>query len=287
MEKAMKTVLWAGKIALGCAIYALGFDLFLGINNINAGGLTGLAQIFVNLTQIGSVGVVTMLMNLPLFIVGGLKVGKKFFVGSLIGTLASSLFLDLFVMLPFPESEPLVAALYGGVLTGLGLGLVFSTGASTGGSDIAVRLLKLKYENVPIGTISMAFDMVVVLLTGLAFMDLSKALYSGVALFVSGQVMDAVVYRFDYSKTAMIISHEYEKIAVEIGEKLDRGATFLNGQGSYSGKDMKVVFTVVKRSQVAELKRLVMEIDPDAFFVVQEAHQVLGEGFARYSRESL
>ena len=287
MGKTVKTILWAGKIAFGCAIYSLGFDLFLGNNSINAGGLTGLAQIFVNLAHIGSVGTVVMLMNLPLFIIGGLKVGRKFFVGSLIGTIASSVFLDLFVMFPFPESEPLVAALYGGVLTGLGLGIVFAAGASTGGSDIAARLLKLKYENVPIGTISMGFDMMVVLLTGLVFMDLSKALYSGVALFVSGQVMDAVVYRFDYSKTAMIISSEYETIAREIGEKLDRGATFLNGEGSYSGRPMKVVFTVVKRGQVAELKRLVMEIDPNAFFVVQEAHQVLGDGFSRYSRESL
>ena len=287
MEKTVKTILWAGKIAVGCAIYSLGFDLFLGNNSINAGGLTGLAQIFVNLAHIGSVGTVVMLMNLPLFIIGGLKVGRKFFVGSLIGTIASSVFLDLFVMFPFPESEPLVAALYGGVLTGLGLGIVFAAGASTGGSDIAARLLKLKYENVPIGTISMGFDMMVVLLTGLVFMDLSKALYSGVALFGSGQVMDAVVYRFDYSKTAMIISSEYETIAREIGEKLDRGATFLNGEGSYSGRPVKVVFTVVKRGQVAELKRLVMEIDPNAFFVVQEAHQVLGEGFSRYSRESL
>ena len=111
MGKTVKTILWAGKIAVGCAIYSLGFDLFLGNNSINAGGLTGLAQIFVNLAHVGSVGTVVMLMNLPLFIIGGLKVGRKFFVGSLIGTIASSVFLDLFVMFPFPESEPLVAAL--------------------------------------------------------------------------------------------------------------------------------------------------------------------------------
>ena len=124
-------------------------------------------------------------------------------------------------------------------------------------------------------------------MTGLVFWDISKALYSGVVIFVCGQVIDAVVYRFDYSKVAMIISREHEAIAREIGLKLDRGATYLNGQGSFSGSDMKIVFTVVKRQQVAELKRLVMEIDPDAFVVVQEAHQVLGEGFSRYSRDSL
>jgi uncharacterized membrane-anchored protein YitT (DUF2179 family) len=128
---------------------------------------------------------------------------------------------------------------------------------------------------------------VVVVLTGLVFWDISKALYSGVTVFVCGQVIDAVVYRFDYSKVALIITKEHEKIAQQIGLRLDRGATYLNGQGSYSQKEMKIVLSVVKKQQVAELKRLVMEIDPDAFVVVQEAHQVLGEGFSRYSRDSL
>ena len=164
---------------------------------------------------------------------------------------------------------------------------MFSAGASTGGSDIIVRLLKLKYENVPIGPINIIFDAAVVVLTGLVFWDVSKALYSGVTIFVSGQVIDAVVYRFDYSTVAMIISSEYERIVEEIALKLDRGATYLHGEGSYSGNEMKVIMTVVKKQQVAELKRLVMEIDAKAFVVVQEAHQVLGEGFSRYSKDSL
>jgi uncharacterized membrane-anchored protein YitT (DUF2179 family) len=112
-------------------------------------------------------------------------------------------------------------------------------------------------------------------------------LYSGGAIFVPGQIIDAVVYRFDYSKVALIISDHHEAVAKVINEKLDRGATYLTGQGSYSGQPKQVVLTVVKRQQVADLKRLVVEIDPDAFIVVQEAHQVLGEGFGRYSKESL
>ena len=139
----------------------------------------------------------------------------------------------------------------------------------------------------PIGTINIIFDATVVILTGLVFWDVSKALYSGVTIFVSGQVIDAVVYRFDYSKVALIISSEHERIAREIGLKLDRGATYLNGEGSYSGNEMKVILTVVKKQQVAELKRMVMEIDANAFVVVQEAHQVLGEGFSHYSKDLL
>lgn len=287
MEKGMKTLLWFAKIIAGCILFSAGFTFFLEPNQVNAGGITGLAMIVVHLLDFGTVGLLTLLINLPLFIISGIKIGKKFFVGSLAGMLLSSVLLDVFAVMPHPEIEPLVAALYGGLICGIGLGIVFAAGASTGGSDIVVRLLKLKYEHVPIGTISMAFDAFVVILTGLVFWDISKALYSGVTVFVSGQVVDAVVYRFDYSKVVMIISGHHEEIAREIGLKLDRGATYLNGQGSFSGKDMKIVLTVVKKQQVAELKRLVMEIDPEAFVVVQEAHQVLGEGFSRYSKDLL
>ena len=280
-------VIWFCKILLGSAVFALGFDLFLEPNDLNAGGVSGIAMILVHLLGFGSVGTVTLLINLPLFIIGGIKVGRKFFVGSLVGMAVSSILLDAFALLPHPETEPLLAALYGGLLCGIGLGMVFSTGASTGGSDIIVRLLKLKYENVPIGTINTIFDATVVVLTGLVFWDVSKALYSGVTIFVCGQVIDAVVYRFDYSKVVLIISAEHEHIAREIGLKLDRGATYLHGEGVYSGNDVKVILTVVKKQQVAELKRLIMEIDANAFVVVQEAHQVLGEGFSRYSQNSL
>lgn len=287
MNKGIKTLIWCGKIVFGCILFALSFDLFLEHNEVNAGGISGLAMVAVELLGFGSVGLITAILNLPLFALGGAKIGRKFFVGSLIGMIASSAMLDLFAVLPAVKVEPLMAALYGGVLCGIGLGIVFAAGASTGGSDIIVRLLKLRYQNVPIGTINICFDLLVVSLTGLVFRDISRALYSGVTIFVCGQVIDAVVYRFDYSKVALIISGQYEQIARQIGVKLDRGATFLNGEGSYTGKQTKVVLTVVKKQQVAELKRLVVEIDPDAFIVVQEAHQVLGEGFARYSRDAL
>ncbi len=287
MKRGFQTALWFGKIILGCGLFALGFDMFLEPNQLNAGGVSGLAMVFVKLAGIGTVGRVTALINLPLFALGGLKVGKKFFAGSLVGMAASSFFLDFFAVITPPPTEPVIAALYGGVLCGLGLGIVFMTGASTGGSDIVVRLLKLRLQHVPIGTINMAFDLTVAALTGIAFRELSPALYSGVAIFVTGQVIDAVVYRFDYSKVAMIISKDYEKIAKQIAVQLDRGATFLKGQGVYSGNDTKVVLTAVKKQQLADLKRLVVEIDPNAFIIVQEAHQVLGDGFSRYSKDEL
>lgn len=278
---------WIAATLIGSAIFSLGFSLFLLPHDMNAGGISGLAMVFVEVFGIGSVGLISIIINLPLFLLGGIKIGKRFFVGSLIGMVVSSLLIDAFAMIPFAAPEPLLCALYGGVICGLGLGLVFIFGTSTGGSDILVRLLKLKYRNVPIGQISMVFDFAVVILTGLVFHDVTKALFTGVSVFVAGKVLDAVVYRFDYSKVALIISKEYEKVAVGVGDQLGRGATYLYGQGSYSLEDTKVVLAAVKRQQVAELKELVTSIDPDAFIIVMEAHQVLGDGFARYNKHSL
>ena len=288
----MKNQVWSAaldilKTAVGCALFALGFDLFLLPGGMNAGGLSGLAMVFVHLTNLGTVGMITALMNIPLFILAGMKIGKKFFVGSLLGMVFSSAFIDLFALLPVPVVEPLIGAVYGGVICGAGLGFVFAAGVSTGGSDIIVRLLKLKYRHVPIGVISMSFDACVAILTGIVFKDVNSALYTGIAIFISGKIIDMVVYSFDYSKVALNITKDYEQVAQAISDKLERGATYLHGEGTYSRKETKVVLTAVKKQQVAELKELVVDIDPDAFIIVQEAHQVLGDGFIRYSKDSL
>ena len=287
MKTVWQKIGWIFWTVLGSAIFALGFSLFLMPHDMNAGGISGLAQVVVEILGFGSVGTLSILINLPLFILGGIKIGKRFFAGSLLGMVLSSVLIDLFAMIPPVDMEPLLCVLYGGAVCGLGLGIVFISGTSTGGSDILVRLLKLKYRNVPIGQIALYFDLVVVTLTGLVFHDISKALYTGIAVFVTSQVVDAVVYRFDYSKVALIISREYEAIAQAIGKELDRGATFLHGEGTYSHSQTKVVLTAVKKQQLAELKEIVIQIDPNAFIILQEAHQVLGDGFSRYSKESL
>ena len=275
------------KTFAGCFLFSLGFNLFLLPNHLNAGGISGLAMVLVSLTNLGTVGMVTALVNIPLFALAGLKVGKRFFVRSLLGMLFSSVLIDFLSVIPHPETESLVGALYGGVLCGAGLGLVFTGGGSTGGSDIIVRLWKMKYPNISIGVIGIVFDMVVAVLTGIAFRDPNRMLYSGVAIFVTGQVVDAVVYRFDYTKVALIISKHYDTIAKAVNDELGRGVTYLDGSGYYSGEETKVVLTAVKRHQLSELKNLVVNIDPDAFIIVQEAHQVLGDGFSRHSKYSL
>ncbi len=274
-------------IALGCALFSLGFDLFLQPNQINVGGVSGIGQLLTHLTGFGSVALWSVLINVPLFLVSIRGVGKKFFVGSLCGMLLSNLFLSLFERIPAPVTEPLLATLYGGLLTGLGLGLVFVAGASTGGVDIVARLLRPSFPNFPIGRIMLAIDIVTVTLTGVVFGDINKALYSAVTLYVCSMVLDGVVYGLDYSVVALVISDQHQTICQEITSNLDRGITILRGQGYYSGQDKRVILCAIKKRQAAELKELVMGIDPAAFVILQEAHQVVGEGFKRYSKNDL
>ena len=272
-----------GKTAVGCFLFALSLNLFLLPNELNAGGVTGLSMAVVHTLGAGSVGLFTTLINLPLFIVSARILGKRFLFGSLFGMLLSSLLIDALAALPEIQAEPLILTLYGGALCGLGLGLVFSTGMTTGGTDIVVRLLKRRWREIPLGKIMVVFDFMVAVVTGLAFQDATKTLYSGIAILATGFVMDAVIYRFDYSRTVLIISKYHEQIANRIGKELYRGATFLEGQGSFTGKAIKVVLTAVKRQQLAQLKRIVLDVDPDAFVIVHEAHQVLGDGFSHYA----
>lgn len=275
------------KTAIGCCLFGIGFDLFLLPNGMNVGGLSGLAMLVVYLTDFASVGIVSALMNIPLFILAGLKIGKRFFIGSFIGMAFTSIFIDLFSLIPPPQMEPLIGAIYGGTICGMGLGFIFAAGVSTGGSDIVARLAKLRWRDVPIGVITTFFDVCVALLTGIVLKNMESLLYSGIAIFVTGQVINVVVYRFDYSKVVLIITKHYDMVAQTIGTRLNKGATLLHGEGAYGHRATKVVLTAVKKQQLTELKELVSELDPEAFMIVQEAHQVLGDGFKRYTKNSL
>ena len=287
MKKFVENARWIFMIALGCAVFALGFDLFLEPNGLSAGGISGIALIIIHLAPITTVGIATAMINFPLFFFGGKKIGMRFFIGTIFGTVFFSAFIDLFAALPVPQTEPLVAAIYGGAICGAGIGIVFIQNASTGGSDIVIRLLKMKYRNLPIGTISLVFDFIVCAATGIVFGNASNMLYSLIAVFVTSKLLDAVVYKFDFSRVAYIISSEHKRIADAINDDLERGVTYLYAQGYYSGNDTKVILCAVKQGQLADLKDLVVGIDPNAFIIVQDAHQVLGDGFARHSEDAL
>ena len=263
-------------ITLGSLLYALNFDLFLEPGGISSGGVSGIAMIIVYAAhpKFLTVGILNAMINIPLFLCGLKKIGRHFFFGSLYSTVLTSVFLDLFArILPVPAVEPLVAALFGGVFMGVSLGLVFLGNASTGGVDIVARLMKLKFRNFPIGKIILCMDLTIAVITGVVYRDFNNTLYSVIAMVVSSM--------------ALIITEKYEAIATAIDSQLDRGVTLLKGQGYYKRQDKMVLLSAVKRKQLAELKELVMDIDPDAFIILQDAHQVLGDGFKRYDRNEL
>ena len=277
-------------ITVGSAMFALGFDLFLEPCGINCGGVSGIAMLIVYAfdTKWLTVGVLSALINIPLFFCGYKAIGKGFFFGSLLGMAVTSVCFDLFArIIPVPTMDPLLASLIGGVCVGAGLGIVFVAGASTGGVDIVARLLKLRFRNFPIGKIILIMDLCTAVATGLVYGEFTNTLYSAITLYLSSVMVDKVVYSMDYAKVALIISDQYEDMAAAIDGTLARGVTLLQGQGFYCRKDKYVLLSAVKRQQLAELKELVISIDPSAFIILQDARQVLGDGFKRYDRYEL
>lgn len=277
-------------ILFGSAVFALGFDLFLEPSGISCGGVSGIAMLIVHTTRSKwlTVGILSAIINIPLFFFGYKQIGKYFFFGSMFGMFVSSVCFDLFArILPRLTMEPLLAAIFGGVIIGAGLGVVFLAGASTGGADIVARLLKLRFRNFPIGKLMLCMDMVIAVATGIVYREFNNTLYSVITLYLSSFVVDKVVYGLDYSKVALIISDKYEEIAAAIDTQLDRGVTLLQGQGFYKRNDKYVLLSAVKRKQLAQLKEVVMTTDPDAFIILQDAQQVLGDGFKRYDRFEL
>ena len=277
-------------IFFGSTLFALGFDLFLEPSGISCGGVSGIAMLVVYTTQSKwlTVGLLSAMINIPLFFFGYKQIGKYFFFGSMFGMLISSIGFDLFAkILPVVTMDPLVAAVFGGVTIGVGLGVVFLAGASTGGADIVARLLKLKLRNFPLWKLMLCMDLAIAVATGVVYRQFTNTLYSIVTLYLSSIMLDKVVYGFDYAKVALIISDKYEEIAAAIDARLDRGVTLLQGQGFYKRNDKYVLLSAVKRKQLAQLKELVMTIDPAAFIILQDAQQVLGDGFKRYDRFEL
>lgn len=274
---------FVGTILLGCTVFSLGFDLFLDPNNINVGGITGIAMILRELLGFGSIGAYFAAINIPLFLLGYKELGRRFFIGSMLGMLFSTVLLDLLTIIPVPKIDLMLAALYGGGLTGLGLGLVFMAGASTGGSDIMAKLLRKRFRRLKLSRLMLILDIITVTLTGVVFHDITRTLYSALPLYLSALVMDSVIYGLDYSSMALIISDKYSEIVAEIARKLERGTTLLDAHGGYHGDSRQVVMCAIRRRQITELKDLVSRIDPNAFMILQDAHQVLGEGFMRYS----
>ena len=274
-------------ITVACAVYAAGFAWCFDANHISVGGFTGIAQIINHYLPWAPVGITTIILNIPIFFVGWRKLGKELLVRALYAMLVSSGFVDLFMSLyEFKPMDPILACLYGGVVIGVSIGVMMRQGANTGGSEMAARLLKLKFEGASMGTLLLSVDLVVTVAYALIFRDMTRALYGVIGLYVSSLVMDKVIYGANTAKVVQIISPKYEEITEQLLD-LDRGVTLLQGKGAYSGRDKQVILCVVSRSEMVDVKRLVRNIDNEAFLIVMDAHEVLGEGFAAHKENSL
>ena len=274
-------------IALGSLAFALGFDWFFAPNQIAMGGVTGLAQVINVLIPALPVGILTIILNVPLFLAGWKLIGFHLLASSLFSMAVSSVAIDIIAAwYTFPPMDPLLACLCGGAVMGAGFGLVFSQGATTGGTDIVARLLKLKFPWLPMGKLILIPDGVVLALTAIAFQRLETALYGAVALYVSSKVMDTVLYGMNASKVAYIISDDWKAVADAI-LAYDRGVTILNAAGAYTGAEKHVLLVAFRQREIVEIKRRVHAIDPGAFLIVCDAHEVLGEGFREYQKEEL
>ena len=272
-------------IALGAVIFALAFDWFFASNAVGMGGITGLAQAINVLLPVLPVGILTILLNIPLFLAGWRFIGFHLLSSSLFAMAVSSLAMDgIALFYTFPPMDSMLAAVCGGAMMGTGLGIVFSQGATTGGTDIVARLLKLKFPWLPMGKLILIPDGVVLALTAIAFQRLETALYGAVALYVSSKVMDTVLYGLNASKVAYIISNHWQKISDAI-LAYDRGVTILNATGAYSGSEKHVLMVAFRQREIVEIKEIVHEADPAAFLIVCDAHDVLGEGFGEYQKE--
>ena len=276
-----------GIITLGAVIYALAFDWFVAPNQIAMGGVTGLAQIVNALVPVLPVGVLSILVNVPLFLAGWRLLGGRLLVSSLYAMAVSSLAIDVIAwMHTFPPMDPILATLYGGAGMGVGLGLVFSQGATTGGTDIIGKLLKLKFPWLPIGKLVMIPDMVVVILAAVVVGTVNAALYGLIQMYLLSKVMDMILYGWDTSRVAYIITDRWEETVQGLLD-MNRGVTLLQGKGAYTGAEKQVLLVAFRQREIVPIKRMLREIDPKAFFIVCDAHEILGEGFGDYQKEEI
>lgn len=263
-------------IIFGSVIVAIGLNALLIPNRIAAGGASGIATILVHLFAI-SPGIVLLAINIPLLIASSVVFGLRFGVYTILGSLATSLAVEFTQGIPLLTNDPLLAAIYGGVVAGIGMGIVFRFRGSTGGTDIAAKLVS-HYSGVSLGEALLAIDAVVVLAAGIVF-SAEFAMYALIAIFVTAKLIDVVQEGLYSAKAMFIISNHADAIAKELMSKIERGVTVFPSRGGFSNQDRATLFCVVGRTELTRAKRVVLDVDKQAFVVVTDAHEVLGEGF--------
>ncbi len=265
------------QILLGALIGGAAYPLFLTPNRIAPGGITGIAMILNHLLS-WPVGTVSLILNIPLFLIGYRTMGRIFAFRSLLATILFSLFIDILPLQPL-TTDPLLGTLYGGVMLGIGLGLIMRGGATTGGSDMIARMVHKRFQYISVGSFLFAIDFAVVLAAGF-LIGTTEALYALISIFLTAKVMDVIVIGFSSNKACFVISSRWKEISDRILQDMNRGVTQLTSRGAYTGEERPTLLCVISRSEIMAFKRILREEDENAFVIIVEAHEAIGDGFS-------
>ena len=266
------------EIILGCVLMALGTSLFLLPNQLSSGGFAGIATIIYYLFNL-PLGTTMLILNIPLIILTIIKVGKETAIKGVIGTIVLSTFIDIFETFNPLTEDRLLACIYGGILIGLGTAIVLKANASTGGTDLLTYIIRAYKPHFKASNLIVIVDISIVFLNVLFFREIEIGLYSAIAIYLSGKMIDIVFEGIYFTKTMFIVSNKYKEIAQEIGKKLDRGSTAIYAKGMYTRERKMILWCVASRGEVAKIKDIAQEIDPKAFIVISSAREAWGKGF--------
>lgn len=268
----------------GSIVYSVGIGLLLDPNGLAPGGMIGIAMILSRVLSRAGIGmlgtgILYFVLNIPIMILGVIKLGIRFMASSFLVVVLNSVVIDSLSHYGAVTNDRLLAAVVGGALVGIGLGLIFLAGTTSGGMDIIIKLIKKKHPHMKTGFLFMAIDLSIVALTGIVFRDFDLAMYAAIAVFVSGRAMNYVLYGSDEARLIFIISKENVSIAHLILESLEAGVTFLHGNGAYTGEDKNVIMCVVRRNVVPKLQEIVKSADERSFMIITSANEIYGEGY--------
>lgn len=278
-EKTVELLKDIGADILGSAIFAVGVNTFTTPNEIAPGGVTGIATMLHSITQ-AQMGTLTFLLNIPLIILGLVVIGKRFTINTFRTLFILSVITNITeVFLPVYTENALLAALFGGAAIGIGMGIIFLRGSTTGGTDILGRVLLRYFQHIPLGKILLAIDFVIVTFAAIYYGTLDAALYALVSVYVTERAMDSVLYGFNETRIAYVVTEHPIEVAQRVMDETDRGVTYLNGEGGYQRDKKLVIMCAMPSRQFAKFKRIVLEVDHAAFIMVSPASNVIGEGF--------
>lgn len=263
---------------VGSAVMAFGVSSFLLPNQLSSGGFSGVATITYYLLNI-PMGLMIMILNVPLFILAGYKIGREFFIKSLIGTVSLSVFIDIFDRYPAVTTDRFLACIYGGAIIGIGTAIILRVGASTGGTELIANIIKVYNPYISMSSYLAVIDIIIIALNVIFFKHIEIGLYSAIAIYLYGQMIDIIFEGVYYTKLMFIISDRNEEIAKEITTDVKRGVTGLYGKGMFKEKDKLVLICAASRGDISKIKDIAKKIDERSFIIIANAREVLGKGF--------